>query len=277
MSNSYEIAIIGAGNLGIAIAEGIADAGLLSASQITLTRRRTHLLDHMKQKGFRVEADNIKAISSATVIFIAVEPQQVDTLLETIGDTFDAKRQIVVSVATGVSISQLRQRLGADIRILRAMPNTAIAVRESMTCVATDSPEDQDTAFAIGLFESVGSVMSISEETMNAATALGACGIAFFLQAIRAASQGGVEIGFSAADALAITVQTAKGAAELLSKAGSHPAQEIDKVTTPRGCTITGLNELEHEGFGSALIKGIKASENKAAQLYSLSHTSQSK
>ena len=273
MSASYEIAIIGAGNLGIAIAEGIADAGLLSASQITLTRRRTHLLDHMKQKGFRVEADNIKAIRSAAVVFIAVEPQQVDMLLEKLGDTFDAKRQIVVSVATGVSISQLRQRLGADIRILRAMPNTAIAVRESMTCVATDSPEDQDTAFALGLFESVGSVMTISEEVMNAATALGACGIAFFLQAIRAASQGGVEIGFSAADALAITVQTAKGAAELLSKAGSHPAQEIDKVTTPRGCTITGLNELEHEGFGSALIRGIKASERKAAQLYSLPHT----
>ena len=276
MKSDYKIAIVGAGNLGAAIADGIVDAGMLSANRITLTRRRTHLLDDMKRKGFRVVKDNVEAIGSAEIVFIAVEPQQVDMLLDEVASTFTAKRHIVVSVATGVSIGQLRQRLGPDIRVLRAMPNTAIAVRQSMTCVATDTPDDEGIAFALSLLESVGSVMRIPEESMNAATALGACGIAFFLQAIRAASQGGVEIGFSAADALAITVQTAKGASELLSKRGSHPAQEIDKVTTPRGCTITGLNQLEHEGFGSALIKGIMAAESKAAQLYTLASSDES-
>lgn len=104
---------------------------------------------------------------------------------------------------------------------------------------------------------------------MIAATALGACGIAFFMRAIRAASQGGIEIGFRAADALAIAAQTALGAAALLQEMGHHPEYEIDKVTTPRGCTIAGLNQMEHEGFSSAMIRGITVSAAKAAQLYS--------
>ena len=267
MESDYRIAILGAGNIGIAIADGIVDSGMLSADRIILTRRRIKLLDGPKRRGFHIEADAVKAASLANIIVVAVEPQQVDALLNQIAGSLDSKLHVVVSIATGVSIGRLRERLGNDMRIMRAMPNTAIAVRQSMTCIATDSPHDEDTAFAFSLFKSVGAVMKIPEESMNAATALGACGIAFFLQAIRAASQGGIEIGFSAADALAIAAQTARGAAELLRKTGSHPAQEIDKVTTPRGCTIVGLNQLEHEGFSSALIKGIKASESKAAQL----------
>ena len=119
--------------------------------------------------------------------------------------------------------------------------------------------------------ETVGKTLRVSEEEMIAATALGACGIAFFLRAIRAASQGGIEIGFHSEAALAIAAQTAKGAASLLLAAGNHPEQEIDKVTTPRGCTIAGLNQMEHEGFSSAMIKGITVSAEKASRLYSVS------
>ena len=268
MRRIHRVTILGAGNIGVAIAKGMLESGLLSADHITLTRRRTHLLDEMRTQGFRVEKDNIKAVRDADVILIAVEPQRIDELLDEICDALDPEKHIVISVATGVCIGRLSQRLGDEITIIRAMPNTAIAVRESMTCIATDSFDDEKLDVAVSLFESVGSVLRIPEEDMNAATALGSCGIAFFLQAIRAASQGGIEIGFSAAEALAIAAQTAKGAAELLEKTGSHPAAEIDKVTTPRGCTIVGLNQLEHEGFGSALIKGIKTSAEKAAQLY---------
>src|SRR5690606_29558951 len=118
------------------------------------------------------------------------------------------------------------------------------------------------------MFETVGSVVKINEDLMTAATALCACGVAFFLRAIRAASQGGVEIGFHADEALKMAVQTAKGAADLLLLHGTHPESEIDKVTSPKGCTIAGLNEMEHHGFSSSLIKGIKLSALKAGNLY---------
>jgi pyrroline-5-carboxylate reductase len=109
----------------------------------------------------------------------------------------------------------------------------------------------------------LGKVVVIDEKLMDAATVLGACGIAYALRYIRANIQGGIEIGFDAATASLIAAQTVKGAAELLIKTGRHPEQEIDKVTTPKGCTIAGLNEMEHQGFSSSLIKGISASFEK--------------
>jgi len=118
------------------------------------------------------------------------------------------------------------------------------------------------------IFESVGTTMIIDEEQMSAATALCACGTAFFLRSIRAASQGGIEIGFHSDDALAMAAQTAKGAAALLLERGLHPEREIDRVTTPRGATISGLNEMEHQGFSSALIRGITTSAHKVEGLY---------
>ena len=118
------------------------------------------------------------------------------------------------------------------------------------------------------IFNLVGETAVINEEKMTSATALCACGIAFFLRSIRAASQGGNEIDFHSSEALKMAAQTAKGAAALLLKNNSHPEDEIDKVTSPKGCTIAGLNEMEHNGFSSAFIKGIKVSSEKAKNLY---------
>jgi pyrroline-5-carboxylate reductase len=137
-----------------------------------------------------------------------------------------------------------------------------------MTCIATDNAKAENIETVTAMFETVGSVVKINEELMTSATALCACGVAFFLRAIRAASQGGVEIGFHADEALKMAVQTAKGAADLLLQMQSHPEHEIDKVTSPKGCTIAGLNEMEHNGFSSSLIKGIKLSAEKAGGLY---------
>jgi pyrroline-5-carboxylate reductase len=137
-----------------------------------------------------------------------------------------------------------------------------------MTCLASDSSNPEAIEVAESIFNAVGKSLRIDEELMGAATALGACGIAFFLRAIRAASQGGIEIGFSPAKALQIAAQTAKGASSLLLVNRQHPEFEIDKVTTPRGVTISGLNQMEHDGFSSAMIKGIVTSATKAAKLY---------
>ena len=267
MKDKLSIAILGAGNIGTAIARGLEKAGTVSADRITLTRRKTHLLDEMKARGFAVCADNKEAIAKSNVIIVAVEPQQLDELLSEVGPVLKAGNHILVSVVSGVDLAQLRQKIDGNIECVRAMPNTATAVGESMTCLASDKDDGEGIEAARQIFDSVGQTLVIDEELMGAATALGACGVAFFLRAIRAASQGGIEIGFHAEDALAIAAQTAKGAATLLLAHEKHPEREIDRVTTPRGCTIAGLNQMEHEGFSSAMIKGITVSAKKASRL----------
>ena len=262
------IAIIGAGNIGNAIAKGLVESGRFAAEDIMLTRRQIHLLDEMKKQGFKVGTDNRQAVKNSKVIIIAVEPRQVDAVLEEIRPDLEPQNHILVSVVTGIYIKQISRQIGKKITIIRAMPNTAIAVRESMTCIASETADGPAIEIAKSIFDSVGKTLLIDEERMVAATALGACGVAFFLRAIRAASQGGIEIGFHAHDALAIASQTARGAATLLLSTKHHPEHEIDRVTTPRGCTIAGLNQMEHEGFSSALIKGITVSAEKAAKLY---------
>jgi pyrroline-5-carboxylate reductase len=261
--NKTRIAIIGTGNIGTAIANGLVESGRFAAQDITLTRRRVHLLDGMKERGFVVEGDNCVAVRESEVILIAVEPQQIDAVLVEIAPELKPGHHTVISVVTGVTTEQIAGQFGEGVPVVRAMPNTAIAVRESMTCIASDSADGPALEIAQSVFDAVGKTLVIDEEEMIAA-----CGIAFFLRAIRAASQGGIEIGFRARDALAIAAQTARGAATLLLATEHHPEQEIDRVTTPRGCTIAGLNQMEHEGFSSAMIKGITVSAEKASRLY---------
>ena len=268
VSKSSNIAILGAGNLGTAIAKGLVDAGKFSADDIFLTRRHSQLLADYASRGFRVSMDNCEAVDFAEVIVVAVEPQQLDALLDEITPRLDPGKHTLISVVSGASIAQIVKRTGLNHSVVRSMPNTAIAIGESMTTLAADSGSQAALDIARSIFEAVGSVVIIDEEQMQAATVLGACGVAFFLRAVRAASQGGVEIGFHYADALAIAAQTAKGAASLLLAENSHPEVEIDKVTTPMGCTIAGLNQMEHDGFSSAMIKGITTSYRKVAKLY---------
>jgi pyrroline-5-carboxylate reductase len=171
-------------------------------------------------------------------------------------------------VVTGVSIAQIRARIGDRVPLVLAMPNTAVAIGESMTCLSADEASEGALEEATELFDLVGRTLVIQEEMMAPATALCACGVAFFLRCIRAASQGGIEIGFHPEEALLLAGQTARGAASLSLKKNAHPEGEIDRVTTPRGCTIVGLNEMEHRGLSSALIKGLIVSARAAEQLY---------
>jgi pyrroline-5-carboxylate reductase len=262
------LAILGAGNIGSSIARGLVQSGAFPAKNITLTRRQTHHIQALAAEGYAIEQDNAKAVRNSTIVIVAVEPRQVNALLEQIAPVLDAGTHTLISVVSDLRVKQIRAIVGESVPIVRAMPNTAIAIRESITCLAAESRESPEIERAKSIFESVGRVLVIDEEQMTAATVLGACGIAFFLRAIRSASQGGIEIGFHAEDALFIAAQTARGAASLLLGAENHPEYEIDKVTTPRGCTITGLNQMEHAGFSSAMIRGIVASAEKAAKLY---------
>ena len=263
--------IIGAGNIGLALATGLVESGTCKPNEITLTRRNTKSLADWQKKGYRTETDNKKAITDAATIFVCVLPQQLNDVLAEIRNDINIKNQLIVSVVTGAHTAAYREILGEKARIIRAMPNTAMKVRESMTCLSSSNATQKDINMVQGLFNTMGQSIIIEESMMSAATALCACGIAFFLRTIRAASQGGVEIGFHADEAVKIAAQTALGAAKLLTINNSHPEQEIDKVTSPKGCTIAGLNEMEHQGLSSAMIKGIKLSSSIANNLYKTS------
>lgn len=260
--NSKKLTIIGGGNLGIAIAEGLVASTIMSASHIKVTRRKLELIQHLAAKGISISKENRIACEGADIVIVAVKPKNCLDILAEIQPALKPET-IVISVVTGISIKAMTEVVGMDKTIFRAMPNTAIAIRESMTCIATNTTDETSKDLVINLFQQLGDAIIIEEELMNASTVLGACGIAYALRFIRAASQGGIQIGFSSAVAQRVAAQTVKGAAALLLENGMHPEHEIDKVTTPQGCTIAGLNEMEHQGFSSALIKGIITSYNK--------------
>jgi len=266
---SNKIAILGSGNIGLSLAKGLIKADKYKPEQVILTRRNVVALAELAEAGLITTSDNLKAVSEATIIVLAVLPQQLNKLLNEIKPAINPDKQLFISVISGVNCEDIRKHLELDVQVVRAMPNTAIAIGHSMTCIGTDTATAENVATVKDLFDTVGITVQINEELMTSATALCACGIAFFLRSIRAASQGGTEIGFHAHDALKMAAQTAKGAADLLLQLASHPEQEIDKVTSPKGCTIAGLNEMEHHGFSSAMIKGIKLSAEKAGVLYS--------
>jgi pyrroline-5-carboxylate reductase len=265
---SNQLAILGGGNIGTSIAKGLVGASRYSPEQIIITRRRVHLLNALAQERFIVQSDNRDAVRRAKIVIIAVHPQQVVDLLHEIRADLVPDKHVVISIVSGVSINEIVKHIGKDVCVVRAMPNLAIQIQESMTCLAANQATKEALDLAKSLFDSVGKTVVIDEELMIAATALCACGIAFFLRSIRAASQGGIEIGFHSDEALVMAAQTAKGAASLLLSSKSHPEGEIDKVTTPQGCTIAGLNEMEHRGFSSAMIMGIITSGEKAARLF---------
>lgn len=258
-----KIAIIGGGNLGAAMAEGLINSGFVLPENLMVTRRNTELLSSLEEKGVRVSNNNIEAVNFAEWIVLAVKPFQIKEVLTQIQPQLNVKKHVLISVVTGIWIKEIQEMVGDQFPLFRAMPNTAIAIQESMTCVCSQQASSDQIKYVSDLFNQLGKSVMIEEKLMDAATVLGACGTAFAMRYIRANIQGGIEIGFSAAIASLIAAQTVKGAAQLLLINNTHPEQEIDKVTTPKGCTIAGLNEMEHQGFSSSLIKGIVTSYKK--------------
>ncbi|MBV7270280.1 pyrroline-5-carboxylate reductase [Winogradskyella luteola] len=256
-----KIAIIGGGNLGKSIADGLLSNDF-EPSHLTITRNRIEFLKNYSDKNVVVTKNNKDAVRTSDIIIIAVKPYKIEAVLKEISNETTASK-IIVSVVSDFSIENISNCLEAKPSLLRAMPNTAASVNQSITCIATQNASENDIKDVTSIFDALGETILIDEPLMDAATVLGACGIAYVLRFIRAMIQGGIEIGFDAKTATKIATQTVKGASELLLKRGNHPEAEIDKVTTPKGCTITGLNEMEHNGFSSALIKGIKTSLDK--------------
>lgn len=252
------VTILGGGNLGSALAKGLASTDY----RTTVTRRNVEAIRHLEDRDISVTDDNIAALQNADFIILCVQPAQVDALIDEIEPKLDARKHIIISTITGLEPTKVTSKLEGDFPFIRVMPNTAASINESMTCIEKTSYKEAEIKTE-ALFNTIGRTLFIDGSLMQAATVLGACGTAFFLRYIRAASQGGIEVGFHAEEAQLIAAQTALGAASLLVESGAHPEHEIDKVTTPLGCTIAGLNEMEHNGFSSALISGIKKSYDR--------------
>ena len=264
---SDQIAVIGGGNLGKCIVQGFLSGKIYKPENILVTRRRLQYLEELSSKGVVVTPDNKEAVKNAGMILLCVKPHQAEEVLQELEPALNSEKHILISTVTGFSIKQIQEITGADLPVFRAMPNTAISLGESMTCLATENTNAGTKSQVEELFRNLGEFVYINEELMGSATVLAACGIAFALRFIRAAMQGGIEIGFGAELAQLIAAQTVKGASMLVTNSGNHPESEIDKVTTPRGITISGLNEMEHQGFSAALIQGLLNSYTKVKNL----------
>lgn len=256
-----KIAIIGTGNLGLSIAKGILHSN--GATTMYLTKRNVASIQDLERFGnVTVTTDNREAVQHSDILIFAVQPGHFSTILEDIKDLL-TDNHIVISAITGFSIAKIEAIIGADQYIIRSMPNTAISVGKSMTCLCSNKKGQKRIELAKAIYNRMGHTMEIPEEQMQAATVICASGIAFWMRLIRATTQGAIQLGFDAKEAQELAMHTCDGAANLLIASGNHPEEEIDRVTTPMGCTIQGLNEMEHQGLSSSLIRGIVASFDK--------------
>ncbi len=255
-----KIAILGAGNLGLSIAKGLIVSNAYTSLYLT-KRNLSEIEEYGNYQKVSVTSNNVEAVRNSDILIFAVQPTQLERILEEIkGELTD--KHVIISTITGFNISRIEAIVG-DQYIIRAMPNTAIAVGKSMTCICSNQKGSKILPVAEAIFNRLGTTLAIPENKMQAATVICASGIAFWMRMIRATTQSAVQLGFDAKEAQELSMQTCLGAASLLIASGKHPEEEIDKVTTPMGCTIEGLNEMEHNGLSSSLIKGMQASFKK--------------
>ncbi|MDN3618829.1 pyrroline-5-carboxylate reductase [Polaribacter undariae] len=258
-------AIIGAGSLGQSIAKGLLKNKVVSS--LYLTKRNTNSIASFNTYNEVVlTTDNEEAVKNSDILIFAVQPRHLDKILKDLKPLLK-ENHVIITVITGFSIEKIEAIIGADKFIIRSMPNTAAAVGQSMTCLSPNTKGKEKVELAKTIFNSLGQSLEIPEEQLQAATVICASGIAFWMRLIRATTQGAIQLGFEADEAHKLAMQTCFGAASLLKESGNHPEAEIDRVTTPGGCTIEGLNEMEHQGLSSSLIKGINKSFDKINQI----------
>lgn len=254
-------AIIGAGNMGGSIARGLAKGTIIPADDIIVSNPTQGKLDVLKAEfpDLRTTNSNQEAVTGADLIILAVKPWLIKSVLH---ELKLKSRQVIISVAAGINFEELAHYVAEpEMTMFRLIPNTAISEMESMTLIASRNATKEQEQLLLDIFNQMGLAMLIPEEKIAAATSMTSCGIAYVLKYIQAAMQAGIEMGIYPKDGMRMVAQSVKGAAELILNNDTHPSVEIDKVCTPGGITIKGINELEHQGFDSAIINAIKASK----------------
>ncbi len=264
-TKELKIAIIGAGNMGGAIARGLSRGTMVDTNRIFVSDVSEKNLADLKQFSpeISVSTSNREIIEGASIIILAVKPWLVEIVAKEIESRIDYKKQILVSIAAGVNFERMAELFDTDASMFRVIPNTAIDVLQSVSTISSYNATKEQEELILSLFAELGKAFLVPESQLNAFMSLSSCGIAYAFRYIRAAMEGGVEMGIYPNVAKEVVLQTLRGAIDLLEANASHPEVEIDKVTTPGGITIKGLNEMEANGFTNAVIKGLKASHLK--------------
>ena len=253
-----KITVIGAGNMGGAIARALSVGTYSSPSEITCTARSAATLEKFS-KEFNLTTDNHEAVQDAELVIFAVKPWLMEEVVKDVAPYMDLDRQMVASVAAGVSFAQLHEWFGTETVMFRIIPNTAIEVGSGVTFISSCNASAGQKDMVVAMFEQMGCAFHVEESMMAAGTALASCGIAYAMKYIQASAAGGETLGFGPEEARKIVEYTVKGAAELLLSTGNPPQTEIDKVTTPGGLTMKGLNAMEESGFTQAVNNGLNA------------------
>lgn len=257
-----KIAIIGAGAMGGSFAEGLLHSDLFQPSDITIANPHSDKLDRFASLGASVTTDNVAAVHQADIVALVVKPWLIEAVIKELKPVLDYKRQVIINMAAAIKAHTLLEWLdkeGQQPQLFQVIPNIAIAQRCSMTFIVPCGADDEQTVSIKTIFDDLGQSIITDEAHLSAGTTLASCGIAYAMRYVRAASEGGVELGFKAEEAKDIVLQTMKGAVALLQATGWHPEAAIDCVTTPGGLTIKGLNEMERQGFSRAIVSGLMA------------------
>lgn len=259
-----KIAIIGGGNMGGAIAKGMASGSFVKANDIMVADKNAESLARVKEfnRAINVVTDNKEAVKDADLIIVAVKPWLLEEVIAELKDSLDYSKQSFVSIVAGVTFESLKKMLdkgdGAMPVMFRIIPNTAISVGESVNFIAVDGAAQTQVDELTAIFRELGQTIVVDESMIVAGTSLASCGIAFALKYMDASIKGGVELGFSEEDARSMVMQTVKGALEMMRINGTMPQVEIDKVTTPGGITLKGLKAMAESGFDEAVFAGLR-------------------
>lgn len=262
-----KIAVLGGGNMGGAIASGIVASHIADAGDVLVSHARPSYVEKIKAMGYEphMTNDNIEAVRGAGMVFLAVKPWKALEVIREIAPYMDSSSTVIASVVAGLTFDDMgRVFKDMGLRVpsmYRVIPNTAIALGESTTFISSCNTSAEQDKKMQDIFSSLGEVFVVQESDMTAVTALSSCGIAYILKYIDAAICGAEEMGIDRASSQKMVMQTIRGALRLLETNGTQPQEEIDKVTTPGGITLKGLEEMERCGFTSAVINGLKASK----------------
>ncbi len=257
-----KIAVIGCGNMGGAVARGLAleERYEVRVSNPSPGKLEAIAAEYPSVATFR---SNLQCAAGADVIILGVKPWKVSEVVAelrpALAESRSGRRPILVSMAAGIDLAALREMAGEVPLIYKAIPNTAVSVGSGVTFACREEPDEEADRTVDGIFSTLGVTEMVDERMIDAGMAVASCGIAFMMRMLRAMTEGGVELGLYPATALRAAAATMRGAAELIEKNGLHPEQEVDKVTTPGGLTIRGLNALEESGFTGAVVKALRA------------------
>ncbi|MEE8585337.1 MAG: pyrroline-5-carboxylate reductase [Acidobacteriota bacterium] len=261
------LAVVGLGRMGGILVQSFIEKGIIAPRDISATVRRSENAEpRARQFGIAVSNDNLQAVKDSKVILLCVKPQAVAQVCREISEAMQAD-QLVISIAAGVPTGAIERELGI-VPVVRAMPNTPCVIGHGMTGICGGRFATSDhLELARMLFEAVGRSVTVEEKLMDAVTGLSGSGPAFLYIILESLAEGGVKVGLPRDVSTLLAAQTASGAAQMILQSGSHPATLKDAVTTPAGCTIDGIMELEEGKLRVTLIKAVVKATQRAREL----------